>query len=133
VTDGRLRGAILVLSALGACVAGYLTYTHVANVHVACLTSGCETVQTSRYAELAGVPVAALGLAGYALLAATAALRSDAARAAGVAGALGGFVFAAYLIYVQAAILHAYCQWCLASDAILLLLVPATLLRLRTD
>jgi hypothetical protein len=35
---------------------------------------------------------------------------------------------------VQAAVLDAYCQWCLASDALLLLLVPVTLLRVvRAD
>lgn len=132
-SDKRLRGAILVLSALGAGIAAYLTYAHLAHVQVACVTSGCETVQTSRYADLAGVPVAALGLAGYVVLGATAASRADLARAIGLAAAVGGLVFAAYLLYVQAALIGAFCQWCLASDVILLLLVAATSLRLRTD
>jgi uncharacterized membrane protein len=131
MTDRRLRAAIAVLSVLGAAVAAYLTWAHFAHVRVACATGGCETVQSSRYAELAGIPVAALGLAAYVGLAATAAFRGDLWRAAGAAVALGGFGFAAYLVYVQAAVLDAFCQWCLASDAILLLLVPATLLRLR--
>jgi uncharacterized membrane protein len=129
VSDRRLRAAILVLSALGAGIAAYLTVTHLAHVRVACATGGCETVQTSRYAELAGVPVAALGLAAYVVLGASAAFRADLARAAAFAVALSGLAFAAYLLYVQAAVLDAYCQWCLASDAIMLLLVPATLLR----
>ena len=132
--DRRLRAAILVLSALGAAIAAYLTVTHVAHVRVACATSGCETVQTSRYAELAGVPVAALGLAAYLVLGASAVLGSDLARAAGLTAALAGLGFAGYLLYVQAAVLDAYCQWCLASDALLLLLVPVTLLRVvRAD
>jgi uncharacterized membrane protein len=131
VSDRRLRGAVLLLSLLGAGIASYLTYAHVAHVQVSCATGGCETVQTSRYAELGGVPVAALGLAGYVLLAASAAFRADLARALGFAAALGGLAFAAYLFYVQAAVLEAYCQWCLASDAVLALLVPVTLLRLR--
>jgi uncharacterized membrane protein len=133
MTDRRLRAAILVLSALGAGIAAYLTYAHLAHVQVACPTGGCETVQTSRWSELAGVPVAALGLAGYLVLAATASSRAELARALGFSAALGGFVFAAYLIYVQAALIGAFCQWCLASDAIMALLVPATLLRLRSD
>ncbi len=132
MTDRRLRAAILVLSTLGAGIAAYLTATHLTGARVACVTGGCETVQSSRYAELAGVPVAALGLAGYVLLAATAGFRADLARALGVAAALGGFGFAVYLIWVQVAVLDALCQWCLASDAVLALLVPATLLRLRT-
>jgi uncharacterized membrane protein len=131
--DRRLRGAILVLSTLGAGIAAYLTYAHVAHVPVACATSGCETVQTSRYSELAGVPVAALGLAGYLVLSTTAAFGADLARAVGLAAASGGLVFAGYLLYVQAALIGAFCQWCLASDLILLLLVVAAALRLRTD
>jgi uncharacterized membrane protein len=131
VSDRRLRAAILVLSALGAGIAAYLTVTHLAHVQVACATGGCETVQSSRYSELAGVPVAALGLAGYVLLGASAAAGTDLVRALGAAAALGGLTFASYLLYVQAAVLDAFCQWCLASDAILLVLVPVTLLRLR--
>ena len=129
MTEGRLRAAIAVLSALGAGIAAYLTATHLAHTQVACLTGGCETVQSSRYSELAGIPVAAIGLAGYAGLALSAAFRGDLWRAAGVTMALGGFGFAAYLIWVQAGVLHAYCQWCLASDAVLALLVVATLAR----
>jgi len=131
VTDRRLRGTVLVLSALGATIAAYLTYTHVADVPVSCVTGGCRAVQTSSYAELGGVPVAALGLVAYVAVGSTALFRSDVALALGSAAALAGFVFAAYLVYVQAAILDAYCQWCLASDAVLLALVPLTLLRLR--
>ena len=134
MTDRRLRAAILVLSALGAGVAGYLTVAHLAHVQVACATGGCETVQTSRYAELVGVPVAALGVVGYVVLAASAASGGDPARVLGFAAALAGLSFAAYLLYVQAVVLDAYCQWCLASDAILVLLVPLTLLRVvRAD
>jgi uncharacterized membrane protein len=134
VSDRRLRAAILALSTLGAGIAAYLTAAHLAHVRVACATGGCETVQTSRYAELAGVPVAALGLGAYLLLGASAAFGADLARAAGLAVALSGLVFAVYLLYIQAAVLDAYCQRCLASDAIMLLLVPATLLRVvRVD
>lgn len=133
MTDRRLRGAILVLSTLGAGIAAYLTYAHLAHVPVPCATSGCETVQTSRYAELGGIPVAAFGLAGYLVLAATSASGTELARALGLAAAAGGLVFAAYLLYVQAALIGAFCQWCLASDLILLLLTGAAALRLRTE
>ena len=135
MSDRRLRAAILVLSALGAGIAAYLTVAHLAHVRVACATGGCETVQTSRYAELAGVPVAALGLAALprprrerrAPGPTSPARSASRPRSAGLA-------FAGYLLYVQAAVLGAYCQWCLASDALLCLLAPATLLRVvRAD
>lgn len=131
MSDRRLRVAILVLSLLGAGIAAYLTAAHFADAPLLCATGGCETVQRSRYAELAGVPVAALGLAGYVAIAATAAARAELWRAAGFVFALGGLAFAGYLVWVQVGVLDAICQWCLSSDAILVLLVPATLLRLR--
>jgi uncharacterized membrane protein len=129
VSDRRLRGAVLVLSLAGAGIATYLTVVHFAHVQVACATGGCETVQTSRYAEVLGVPVAAIGLAGYLLLAWTAVARGELARMLGFLAALTGFAVAMVLLYVQAGVLHAFCQWCLGSDAILVLLVPLTLLR----
>jgi uncharacterized membrane protein len=129
VSDRRLRSAVLLLSVVGAGIAAYLTVTHYAHVPVACATGGCETVQTSRYAEVVGVPVAAIGLAGYLVLAGTAAARGELACGLGFVAALTGFAIAMVLLFVQAAVLHAYCQWCLASDALLVLLVPLTLLR----
>jgi uncharacterized membrane protein len=129
MSDRRLRGAVFLLSLAGAAIAGYLTIAHFAHTHVACSTGGCETVQASRYAEVVGVPVAAIGLAGYLLLAWTATARGERARAIGFTGALTGFAVAMVLLYVQAGVLHAFCQWCLASDAILVLLLPPTLLR----
>jgi uncharacterized membrane protein len=129
VTDRRLRGAVLLLSAVGAGIAAYLTVAHFAHVPVACTTGGCETVQRSRYAEVVGVPVAVIGLVGYLVLAGTAAAQGELARAFGFLAALTGFAVAMVLLYVQAAVLHAYCQWCLASDVIIVLLLPLTLLR----
>ena len=55
-----------VLAVIGLGIAGYLTYVHYAGIHVLCAASGgCETVQTSSYAKLAGIPVPVLGLLGY--------------------------------------------------------------------
>ena len=129
MSDRRLRGAVLFLSLAGAGIAAYLTVAHLAQVQVACATGGCETVRTSRYAELAGVPIAAFGLAAYVLLGGTALARGALAQSVGLVTALTGFAVALVLLYVQAFVLHAFCQWCLASDAIFVLLVPLTLLR----
>jgi uncharacterized membrane protein len=87
-------------------------------------------VQSSRYAEVAGIPVAVLGLAAYAAIFATAFSTSELARAGAAAIALGGAAFSAYLLYVQFALIEELCQWCLVSDAVIGLLAIATLLRL---
>jgi uncharacterized membrane protein len=77
VNDRRLRGAVLLLSLVGAGIASYLTVVHFAHVRISCATGGCEAVQTSRYAEVAGVPVALIGLVGYLVLAWTAVARGE--------------------------------------------------------
>lgn len=88
-------------------------------------------MQSSEYAELAGIPVAWLGLAAYlALLGSAVSARVEAAGAA-AAVALGGLLFSAYLLVVQLAVIDAVCVWCLASDAVMALLAGVTVLRLR--
>lgn len=132
MTDRHLRAAVAALALLGVAIAGYLTVAHFADVRIACPTGGCETVQSSRYSELLGIPVALLGLGAYLVVLATAASAREAARALGAAVAVGGAVFALYLVYVQAVVLEAFCLWCLANDAVIVLLAVAAALRLRS-
>jgi uncharacterized membrane protein len=131
VTDGRLRVAVAVLALVGAGIAAYLTYARYADATIACATGGCETVQESDYAEIVGLPVAVLGLIGYVAIFLTALFAGELARVAGAALALAGLVFSAYLVLVQAFAIEAFCQWCLASDVVMLLLAAATVARLR--
>jgi uncharacterized membrane protein len=57
-------------------LAGYLTWVNYAGLDPVCVggAGGCERVQTSPWAELAGVPVALLGLVAYATILASLAL-----------------------------------------------------------
>ena len=131
MSERGLRLATAVLALVGLGIAAYLTYVHYSGAAIACSTGGCEKVQTSSYAELAGIPVAVIGLAGYALILLTAFVAGELGAVAAVALTLGGVAFAVYLIYVQVALIEAFCIWCLASDAVLAVLVVASLLRLR--
>jgi uncharacterized membrane protein len=131
VSERSLRIAVAALALVGAGIAGYLTYTRYAHVTIACTTGGCETVQSSDYAEIVGIPVAVLGLAGYVAIFATALFPGELARVAGAGLALGGLAFSVYLIFVQVFAIGALCQWCLASDVVMALLAAATLARLR--
>jgi uncharacterized membrane protein len=131
VSERTLRIAIGVLAVAGLGVAGYLTYARYAHVQLVCSTGGCETVQHSRYAVVAGIPVAVLGLVGYAVLLVTAALPQAWAAAVGAGAALTGLAFAVYLLIVQVAVIDAICQWCVASDVILTAIAVLAVLRLR--
>ena len=57
------------LALLGLAISAYLTWVHYAGIEPVCTgISDCERVQSSDYAELVGIPVALLGMAGYAAL-----------------------------------------------------------------
>ena len=131
MTDSRLRVAIAGLALAGAGIAAYLVYARYTGTQLACTTGGCETVQHSKYARAAGIPVAVLGLAAYLAIFATALSARVEAAAIGAAVALSGLVFGIYLIVIQVAVIEAICQWCLASDVILALLAVLTAERLR--
>jgi uncharacterized membrane protein len=134
VTDRTLRVAVAVLALAGLAIAGYLTWARYAHESVACPIGGggCETVQESSYAELAGMPVALLGLLLYLTVLGLVAWDSPAARQAVAALALAGTAFAAYLIVIQVAVIDAVCAWCLANDAVVVLLAVAATARLSS-
>jgi uncharacterized membrane protein len=131
VTDRHLRVAIAGLALAGAAVAAYLVYARYTDTPLACATGGCETVDHSKYAKVVGIPVAALGLAAYLAVFATALFSRLEAAAVGAAIVLGGLAFGIYLIVIQVAVIEAICQWCIASDVILAVLAIVTAERLR--
>lgn len=134
MTDTGLRRVSLTLCAAGVGIAGYLTYVHYAGLQPICgISHGCETVQTSRYASLLGVPVALLGLISYALIFALLWLRGDAPRLAGYALVLTAFAFSAYLTYREVFTIHAICTWCVSSAVVFTLLTVNETLRVRRD
>jgi uncharacterized membrane protein len=117
---------ILVLSVLGLGVAGYLTYAHYNQDALVCTVGSCHTVQSSKYAMIGGVPIAIFGVCMYLALAALAAARRfhigpldfDTATMAAFGIVLAGFVYAAYLTYVELFVIDAICQWCVSSAII---------------
>jgi uncharacterized membrane protein len=136
VSTRGLRIATGALALVGVAIAGYLTWVHYAGLHPLCVGGGggCEKVQTSRWADLAGIPVAVLGLAGYLALLATLALPEDAGRSAAAFIALVGLGFSAWLTYVEIAKIDAICQWCVASAVVMALLAIVSVTRLlRVD
>lgn len=121
MTEGHLRSAIAVFAVAGLGVASYLTYARYADTQLFCATGGCETVQHSRYAAVGGIPVAVLGLVGYLAFLATT-VRGQVAAVAGVCVAVVAVLFSTYLLVAQLFLIHAVCQWCVASDVIVTIL-----------
>ena len=124
------RMGIAVLSLLGIFVALYLSmYKWGLMGAIQCQLGGCQTVQNSPWSMLFGQPVAVWGLGAYITLLAVAivGLQPRFVNARWVALALFGIsgvgvLFSAYLTYLEAAVIHAWCQWCVVS-AILITLI----------
>jgi uncharacterized membrane protein len=133
LSDRALRLGAAAVALGGISVAGYLTWAHYSNSAVACIAGGgCETVQESSYSEIAGVPVAAIGLSGYSAILLLLVWDSAEARLAAATFAFVGLLFSAYLLALQMFVIDAFCVWCVANDV---LIAPAlallTALRLR--
>jgi uncharacterized membrane protein len=127
--SGRpLRGTSTTLGGVG--IAGYLTYVHYAGLHPVCgISHGCETVQTSGYAYLAGIPVALLGLLTYLLILITLRRPGDNALFTGYVLTLIGFGFSLYLTYREVFTMHAICSWCVSSAIVFMLLAVVQTIR----
>jgi uncharacterized membrane protein len=134
VSDRSLRAAAGLVAVAGLAVAGYLTWAHFDDAALVCVAGGgCETVQESEYAEVAGVPVALLGLGAYAAILGLVAWDSPTARLGAAMLALVGLVFSLYLLALQLFVIDAICIWCLANDVVIApLLAVLTTLRVTS-
>ena len=131
MSDRRLRQVAVVLALIGLGVAGYLTYVHYEGIKSVCGLGGdCEKVQTSEWSDLAGVPVALLGLIGYLTILVTLFVEREEALIAAALVAWVGFGFSAYLTYRELFSIDAICPWCVASAVIMTLLAIVTTVRL---
>jgi uncharacterized membrane protein len=121
-----LRWTSLVLAGLGVLDALYLTYIKLAHVSAFCGGVGdCDTVNSSRYSEVFGIPIAVLGLAAYLAIAALLVLedRSPLLRDWGPLAVFGlaltGTLYSAYLTYVELFVLFAVCPYCVVSAVLI--------------
>jgi uncharacterized membrane protein len=134
LSDRHLRLAAVLVTLAGIGVAGYLTWAHFADQSVVCVQGGgCEEVQESSYSEIAGIPVALLGLGSYLTVLGLLLWDAAIARLSAATLALVGLLFSVYLVAVQLFVIDAVCVWCMAND---LVVAPAlavlTLLRLKS-
>jgi uncharacterized membrane protein len=119
VNERTLRRASVAVTVAGSMLTGYLVYVRETGSRLVCATGGCETVQSSSYSLVLGVPVALLGLLGYAAILALVIARGELAGLAQATVALTAVAFAGYLLYVQLFVLDALCSWCVVNDALI--------------
>lgn len=121
-----IYAAAALLSVLGIAETTYLTATHLAGAHIACgAADTCSKVLGSAYATVRGVPLALIGAIGYFAAFSCATLAAFGYGRAQIGLAIivvAMFLTSLWLLYLQAFVLHAYCQYCLGSAALIFLL-----------
>lgn len=130
---------VAILSLAGAIVSGLSLQRHYAKSATTYCDFNqqfnCDIVNRSEWSTVAGIPVAAIGVAGYALLFLLATIwraRPETPIRLLIA-ALIGFAFALYLTYIEAYQLMTWCILCLTSQALIFLIsVTALLITVRT-
>jgi uncharacterized membrane protein len=130
---------IAVLALLGLLISLYmLAYALGLAGSLICTVGDCEKVQSSPFSRIGPFPVAAFGVAGYLTLMAVSLFglqpASKGSRLVPFSLLLGGFLglgFTAYLTYLEAFVINAWCQWCVSSGVIMVLAFFASLPELR--
>jgi len=115
-----LFGAMGAIAALGVINASYLAYIAFLGEAPTCLLkSGCDIVAASPYARVFGVPLALFGVFFYSTILGLSVWAFFEKRAAVVWYLLSltalGFLLSLYFLYLQAFVIHAYCEYCLFS------------------
>ena len=132
----RLTQITVALTILGLLVSIYMTIYKLTSNDAMCVGSGdCHTVNASRYADVNGIPVAAIGVVGYTTLLGILWLErkpgfiknNGSMIFFGVS--LIGFFFTLWLIYVEVALLKAYCPFCITSQISMTLIFILSVIR----
>ena len=135
----RRRQALALLAVVGICIALYLTLYKMGVIGVlSCSIGSCETVNTSGWSMLLGIPIAAWGLAAYVALLVLAIAGSGEAREESVmiarmlvALAAWSVLFSAWLTYLELFVIHAICIWCVTSALLWVVILAVCLADLR--
>ncbi|MCI0549702.1 MAG: vitamin K epoxide reductase family protein [Anaerolineae bacterium] len=135
--DKRLSQLTYALVILGFLVSVYMTIFKITSNENMCIGSkDCSIVNASRYSEINNVPVAVIGVGGYAALLAILFLerRPGFIQQNGTmlffALSLVGFFFTVYLIFVEIVLIKAYCPFCITSQVAMTLIFILSVIRL---
>jgi len=123
-----VRYLIVLLALAGIVVSGLALKVHYDTGSEPCRLNDkwdCGVVNHSPYAEIHGVPVAAVGIAGYLLIGALGLLRR---RGWLLLAVMIGFAFALYLTHIEASVLGVWCLYCVISQAIIAVLTLLALI-----
>jgi len=134
--EKRLTQVTVILTIIGLLVSIYMTvYKITSNDNMCVGSQDCSVVNASKYSEVNGIPVAVVGAIGYSALLGILWLERkpgffrDNGSMIFFGVSLIGFFFTLWLIYVEIALLKAYCPFCITSQISMTLIFIFSVIR----
>ncbi len=128
--DGKLRRASILLAVLGLLDSIYLVWVKYTGTYALCGPIGnCESVNSSQYSEIFGIPISLLGAGAFAIMIVLLLLEnrgqiwSEFSSMVVFGMSLIGVLYSIYLTYIEVAVLKAICPYCVISALILVILL----------
>jgi uncharacterized membrane protein len=135
--DDKFRVGSLILAGIGLVDSLYLTYVKLSNSYAICGPIGdCESVNSSSYAEIGGIPIALLGAGAYLAIILLLLVEQREQFWAEYSPifvfgiSFAGTLYSAYLTYIEIFVLRAICPYCVISAIVLLILLALASARL---
>jgi uncharacterized membrane protein len=130
---------VAALALAGIFISLYLTLYKIGVIgELSCSIGSCETVNLSKWSRFLGLPVAAWGLFFYIDVFAIAMIgtmprfeNETLVSLVLTAETAVGVLFSAWLTYLELAVIHAICIWCVTSAAVVTLIFLTSALDLR--
>lgn len=137
-SNSLLRKASIVLSIIGLIDSSYLTWIKLGDQEIMCANvGGCDVVNSSRYSEIGGVPIALLGAVAYFVILVFLLIenRSDFLQENSSLYIFGlslvGTLYSGYLTYLEIAVINAVCPYCVLSAVMMSVIFILSIVRLR--
>jgi len=134
----KLASISLIIALVGMIDSAYLTWIKITHTEAYCIggIGNCSTVNSSRYSEIRGFPIALLGLLAYLAIAGILLLETrhrffkDNGTMLVFGFSLIGTLYSAYLSYLEAAVIRAWCPYCVVSAIAVTLIFTLSIVRL---
>ena len=134
--DKRLKQVTIVFAVIGLLVSIYMTIFKLTNNESMCIGShGCSIINASKYSVINRVPVAVVGAVGYLSILVLLYLETkpgffqDNGSMLLFGVTLIGFLFTLWLIYLEVALIKAYCPFCITSQVSMTIIFILTVMR----
>ena len=134
----RLWWTAIGLTLIGLVDSSYLTWIKLTDSLAVCGGIGdCESVNSSRFAEIGGIPIALIGVLGYAAILMVLILDGrkpiwrDGLRLTFFGFTLTGTLISLYLSYLEVFVLRAVCPYCVISAVVMFVLFCISIVMLR--